>query len=152
MQVSDIEKKPSTARIAATVANSHPRSMSSVTPGASAALEDQFEDDLTADVGEQQEGESRERPVHRLAAAPAAEVVADQQAAEDEPGGDAEHGLVREGEGLAEQLLGEEDAAHQREREQHEGRKQDAEQQGFHLEERRQAAQERRQHAAMQPF
>src|SRR4051812_32470747 len=129
MQVSDIEKKPELARSVASASSSQPSGMLSVT-AASGALEDQLEHHLAAHVGEQQRGEARERPVHGLASAPAAQVVSREQATEDEPRDEGEHHLVRRGlEGPAEELLREEHAAHEREGEQHEGGQQDAKEQ-----------------------
>src|SRR4051812_31698640 len=110
MQVSDMEKKPENMSSAARVANSQLRSMVSVTRAASTALQDQLEHDLAAHVREEQRGESGERPVHRLAPAPAAEVVPIKQRAEDAPGDEPEDGLVVRLERAAEELLGEEDA------------------------------------------
>src|SRR5258708_7774154 len=92
-----------------------------------AAPEDELEDYLAAHVGEQQRGEPRQRPVHRRAAAPAAQVVAREQGAEDAPRHDAEEHLVGERERLAEQLFGKERPAHDREREQHESGEEDPE-------------------------
>src|SRR5260221_3966383 len=117
-----------------------------------AAPEDELEYHLAAHVGEQQRGESGERPAHRRSSAPAAQVVTCEQRAEDDPRKEAEEHLVREGEGLAEQLLGEECPAHHREREQHESRDQNAKEQRLHLEQRRDALQERRQRALWQPL
>src|SRR5512141_175936 len=108
MQVSDIEKKPEHISSAASAANNQLRGIPSVTRRPSAALQDQLEDDLAAHVREQQRGESRERPVHGLAPAPAAEIVAREQAAEDEPGDESEDRLVRGGERPAEKLFREE--------------------------------------------
>src|SRR6266849_5888631 len=104
-QVSDMAKKPENASSPTRATNSQPRAISSVTC-ASTALQDQLEHDLAADVGEEQRRESGERPVHRLAPAPAAEVVAGEEPAEDEPRDHREHDLVRKRERLAEHLLG----------------------------------------------
>src|SRR5512140_912410 len=152
MQVSDIEKKPENISSAASAPKSHPRGMVSVTRCASTALEDQLEDDLAAHVSEEQRRESGERPVHGLAAAPTAEIVAHQQAAEDPPRDESEDGLVVRLEWAPEELLGKEHPAHEREREQDERREQHAKEQRLHLEQRRQRLEEGRQHAAMQPL
>src|SRR4030088_1448295 len=109
-QVSEPEKNPEHASNAASATNSQPIGISSVT--ASAALQDQLEHDLGTHIREQQRDESGERPVHRLPSAPSAEVMAPQQSPEDEPRDEGEHRLVVGLEGLAEELLGEEDAAH----------------------------------------
>src|SRR6202171_4921496 len=127
--VSDIAKNPESASSPASAAKSQPRSMLSVKCETPSAPEDQLEHDLAADEGEQQRRESGERPVHGDAPAPAAHVAAHEEPAEYEPRGDPEHRLVREREGLAEELLGEEDAAHEREGEEHEGGEQHAEEQ-----------------------
>src|SRR5258708_32606941 len=112
--VSEPEKKPDSASSPTSAANSQPNGMLSVMRGAafSAALQDQLEHDLAADVGEQQHREPGERPVDGGAPAPAAEIGADEQPAEDEPRKDREDDLAGEGERLAEELLGEEDPAH----------------------------------------
>src|SRR5689334_19356017 len=104
MQVSDMEKKPESARSATSAMKSQRSGTASVTGGRlSAALEDELEDRLAAHVGEHQRGEARERPVHRRPSPPAAHVVADEEPAEDEPREDREDVLVREGEGLPEE-------------------------------------------------
>src|SRR6185295_2296951 len=128
--------------------------MSSVTDRArpSAALQDQLEDDLRADVGKEERYETREGPAHGLAAAPAAEVMTPQQAAEDRHRNEREHRLVVRLEGLAEELLREEHAAHDGEREHHERGQQDAEEKCFHLEQRQQRAQQGRKRSAMKPL
>src|SRR5258705_10116956 len=152
-QVSDIAKKPENASSPASAKNSQVSGMWSVMRRAVlAALQDQLEHDLAADIGEEERRESGEHPVHGLAAAPPAEIVTREEAAEDEPRDDREYGLVRERERLAEELLGEEDAAHHGEREEHEGREQDPEEERLHLEKGRQALQERRHHPAVQPL
>src|SRR6185503_18237372 len=122
--VSEPEKKPEHASNNASRPNSQLMGMSSVMgpdPGASCSLQDQFQHHLAADIGEQQHREAGESPVHGSAPAPAPDVVPDQEAAEDQPGQDAEHGLVVELQRLAEELLREEDAAHDGKREEHEG-------------------------------
>src|SRR3954467_9880590 len=116
--------------------------MSSVT--ASAALQDQLEHDLGADVREKQRDESGQRPVDGLPPAPAAEVVAPEEPAEDEPRDEGEHGLVVGLEGLAEELLGEEHPAHHGEREHHESAEEDAKEERFHFEQGRKASDEGR--------
>src|SRR5215813_12721131 len=116
MQVSDMEKKPEHASSTASAANNHQSGKSSVT----LLLEDEFQHDLAAHVGDEQSGGSRDGPVHGLAPAPPAHVVAHEQAAEDEPRDDREDGLVGDREGFVEEPLGEERAGQQREREQHE--------------------------------
>src|SRR5258708_16070505 len=90
--VSEPEKKPDSASSPTSAANIQPNGMLSVMRGAafSAALQDQLEHDLAADVGEQQHREPGERPVDGGAPAPAAEIVADEQPAEDEPREDRE--------------------------------------------------------------
>src|SRR5258708_18027575 len=130
-------KNAETASRPTSVANSQLMGKSGVK--AVAAPEDELEDPLAAHVGEQQRGETRQRPAHRRAAAPAAQVVAGEQRAEDCPRQDGEEHLVGERERLAEELLGEERPAHDREREQNEGGEQDPEEQRLHLEERRDA-------------
>src|SRR5689334_19241615 len=122
MQVSDIEKKPEPMSSAANATNSQPSAMVSVMRRASAALQDQLEHDLAADVREQQCRKPGERPVDRLAAAPAAEVMPVQQRAEDAPRDEPEDRLVVGLERPPEELLGEEHARDEREREQHESR------------------------------
>src|SRR3982751_6719576 len=97
---------------------------------ASPALQDQLEHDLRADVGEEQRDKAGECPVDRLAPAPAPEVVAPEEPAEDEPRDECENGLVVGLEGLAEELLGKEDAAHDGEREHDERAEEDAEEKG----------------------
>src|SRR5258708_23569063 len=143
-------KNAETASRPTSVANSQLSGKSSVK--ALAAPEDELEDYLAAHVGEQQRGETRQRPAHRRAAAPAAQVVAGEQRAEDCPRQDGEEHLVGERERLDEELLGEERPAHDREREQNEGGEQDPEEQRLHLEERRDALQEWRQDAPVQPL
>src|SRR3954464_13886681 len=108
MQVSDMEKKPESARSATSARKSQRSGTASVKEVASAALQDQLEDRLAAHVGEHQGREPGERPVHGRPPAPSARVVADQEPAEDEPREDREHVLVREREGLPEELLREE--------------------------------------------
>src|SRR5436190_22771173 len=98
------------------------------------APEKDFENELASDVSEHERGEARERPAHRDAAAPAVGVPAGEQRGEDQPRDDAEDRLVRERRGLAEKLLGEHDAAYEREREQDEARPDDAKEQCFHRE------------------
>src|SRR5258706_7713548 len=128
--------------------------MSSVTDRAwpSAALQDQLEDDLRADVGKEERDETREGPVDGLAAAPSAEVMSPQQAAEDRHRDECEPRLVVRLERLAEELFREEHAAHDGEREHHERGEQDAKEERFHLEQGRQRTQQRRKRAAMQPL
>src|SRR5688572_8186955 len=106
MLVSASEKKPATSSITTSALNSQLSGMVSTTSGRRLTLQDQLEDHLAPDVGQQQCGEPRERPAHRRLPAPAAQVVPRQQGAEDAPGQDAEERLVREGEGLAEELRG----------------------------------------------
>src|SRR5260221_12939148 len=102
--VSDIANKRDSARRPARAANSQPSEISSDT-GTSAALEDQLEHDLAAHVGEQQRREPGEHPVHRLAAAPAAEMEPREQSPEDEPRDDREDPLVGELHRRTEKLL-----------------------------------------------
>src|SRR5258708_39469151 len=109
--VSAIAKKPDSASSPARAANSQPSEISSVT-GTSAALEDQLEHDLAAHVGEQQRREPGEHPVHRLAAAPAAEMVPREQSPEDEPRDDREDRLVGELHRLAPEPPGGKNATH----------------------------------------
>ena len=97
MLVSAIEKNPATSSITASAANSHVRGIwSDIGAGGQPRLQDDLEDELAAEVGEQQRGEPPERPVHRALAAPAAEVAAPEERAEDDPGEHPEDRLVRE--------------------------------------------------------
>src|SRR2546421_535402 len=69
------------------------------------ASEDHFDDELRADVGEDEREKARERPAHRDASAPSIDMTAAEQRGENEPRNDTEHDLVVEGRGLAEQFF-----------------------------------------------
>src|SRR5215469_11996277 len=68
-----------------------------------ASLQDHFEDEAAADVGEQEGDEPGEGPAQGGAAPPAVEMASCEERREDEPGSDREHGLVVELHRLAEQ-------------------------------------------------
>src|SRR5215510_10861916 len=104
-----------------------------------AASEDDLHHEPAADVREEQRDEARERPAQRFAAAPAVAPAADEQQAEDHPREAREQRLVVEPQRPAEDLLREDHAGRERQREQHEPGGEDLEEQPLEREERRQA-------------
>src|SRR6185369_3775976 len=84
------------------------------------AAEQNLEHELAAEVGEEHEDTSGDDPAERHTPAPTIAPTPPQQCADGEPAEHREDALVREGERLAEELLGEEHPAHERHGEQHE--------------------------------
>src|SRR6478672_7896673 len=84
------------------------------------APEQNLEHEFAAEVGKKHEEAAGDDPAKRDAASPAIAPAAPEQRADGEPAEHRKHDLVREGEGLAEELLGEHHAARERYRQQHE--------------------------------
>src|SRR5208282_1118562 len=82
------------------------------------ATEDHLEHEFAAGVGEEEQDGAGDNPFERAAPAPSVTVAAVEQCREHEPRQDRENFLVPELERLAEQLLGEQRAAEQGQREQ----------------------------------
>src|SRR5215467_6868094 len=75
-----------------------------------APLQDHFENEAAADVGEQEGDEPGQGPAQGGAAPPAVEMAPGEERREDEPGEDREHGLVVELHRLAKEGFGEDDS------------------------------------------
>src|SRR5262249_32557274 len=82
-----------------------------------APLQDNFENEAAAEVGEQEGDEPGEGPAQSGAAPPAVEVASGEERREDDPGRDREHGLVVELHRLAEQGFREDHAGEDGQRE-----------------------------------
>src|SRR5215813_5530940 len=114
-------------------------------------MQQHFQHELAAQIAEQEQQRSAQDPFERGSTSPSVAPAAEQQRCEDRPAGKREHILVRERDGLAEQLLGEEDAARERQREQHESGRDEAKQVPLERQQRRRLVATRSQ-AAMQLF
>src|SRR5882672_688580 len=99
-------------------------------------LQQNFENELAADIGKKKRQETCQRPAHGHAAAPPVKRASSQQGAEDDPRQDAEYRLVRELHGFAEQFFREKNSAGQRKGQQHESREDDPEQKMLHGQQR----------------
>src|SRR5712692_7049380 len=89
--VSAIEKKDDSSSSATSAATCQ---LSGHCSCISAPMQNHFENEAAADVGEQQHHESRQGPAQRGAAAPAVEPAPDEEQPEGQPGQDCEHRLV----------------------------------------------------------
>src|SRR6266550_445340 len=132
MAVSAIEKKPA-ATISATSAIASVSKENSSTVGSRSAtsiraprsgvnydqlpMQQHLEHELAAEIAQHEQQRSGENPVDCHPPAPAVTPAAEQQNREHDPAGDRENVLVREGHRLAEQLLGKQDSACERQRE-----------------------------------
>ncbi len=93
-------------------------------------MQDVFANQLAAEIGQHQQAETGQRPADCLVPAPAEAVTAPQQYAEDDPGQARQQGFVHQV--LGEQVLDEQPAGDQRQREQGPAGPEKAEQQAFH--------------------
>src|SRR5437879_3894389 len=142
MLVSAMEKRPEITSRTASATNCTANRMSSKAgaqgqKGAEYSLDenapqDHFEHEAAADIGEQQRDKTDERPAQRDPSPPAVEIAPGEERRENEPGSHGEHRRVVEFHRAAEERFRERDSGRERQREEHESREDDLEQQPFH--------------------
>src|SRR6266849_6950464 len=115
------------------------------------APQDHLEHETAADIGEQQRDKADERPAQRDPSPPAIEIAPGEQRRENKPGSDGEHRLMVEFHRPAEERLRKRDSGGEREREEHESREDDLEQQPFHRQQGRQRGERPDRRSAVQP-